>query len=89
MIKYIRNEKYDVAANFDNEWIILNSDQFTVTKINDIGGFCWSLLHQPQSVISLALAIREEFVGVDETVEEDIHNFLSDLLKFNLITHAS
>jgi Coenzyme PQQ synthesis protein D (PqqD) len=89
MNMFIRNEKYDVAANFDNEWIILNSDQFNVTKINDIGGFCWTLLQQPQSVESLAQAIRGEFVGVDETVEEDIHHFLSDLLKFHLISHAS
>lgn len=89
MNKYVRNEKYGVTANFDNESIILNSDQFTVTKINDIGGFCWSLLQQPQTVHSLAQAIREEFVGVDETVEEDIHHFLSDLLKLHLINNAS
>jgi len=89
MNQYIRNEKYDVAANFDNEWIILNSDKFTVTKINDIGGFCWTLLQKPQTVHSLAQAIRVEYVGVNETVEDDIHHFLSNLLKLHLINYAS
>jgi len=88
MLSYIRNDKYD-AAHFDNEWVILNTDKFTVTKINEIGGFCWSLLEQSQTVDTLAQAIRKEYEVMDDTLEEDLHNFLSDLLKFNLIDHAN
>ncbi|PGL70340.1 PqqD family protein [Bacillus sp. AFS055030] len=89
MDKYIRNEQYDVTTNFDNEWIILNTDKFTVTKINEIGGFCWSLLKQPQSIDTLVQAIKQEYEEVNESVEEDIHHFLSELLTLNLINYAS
>lgn len=89
MNKYIRNKQFDITTNFDNEWIILNTDKFTVTKINDIGGFCWSLLQQPQSVHTLTQAVKQEYKEVDGTVEEDIHHFLSELLTLNLIDYAS
>lgn len=88
MTQYIRKDSYE-AVHLDDEWIILNTDNYTVTKLNEIGGFCWSLLHNVQTVSSLIQAIREEYQSVDETVEKDIPSFLSDLMKYGLVEYAS
>ncbi|MNR56144.1 Coenzyme PQQ synthesis protein D (PqqD) [compost metagenome] len=70
------------------EWIILNTDEYTLTKLNNVGGFCWSLLGAAQTVSSISEAIRKEFESVDETVEEDIEMFLNEMVARGLVQHA-
>ncbi len=60
MTRYIQNKDYDVTE-LDRDYLILNTDQFTVTKLNEVGGFCWTLLKDPQSVEGLALAVQNQF----------------------------
>jgi hypothetical protein len=43
MTSFIRKEEYEVIE-LDGEWIILNSSDFMVTSLNEVGGYCWSLL---------------------------------------------
>ena len=60
MIQYIQKGNYDVTK-LDGEWIILNSDNFTVTRINEVGGLCWALLKEGQTVETLTQAILKEY----------------------------
>ena len=50
--QYIQKGNYE-ATELDGEWIILNTDQYTITKLNDEGGHCWSLLNEVQTADSL------------------------------------
>jgi hypothetical protein len=85
---YVRRNHYE-AIQLDGECIILNTDDYTVTQLNAMGGFCWSVLHQKQTLQSLIQAVHDKYEAVSETVEKDIEAFLSDLIRCGLLKHAS
>jgi formylmethanofuran dehydrogenase subunit A len=87
MTEYVRKNDYE-AVQLDLEWIILNTDAFTVIKLNEVGGFCWSLLGEVQSIDSIVQAIRMEYEFVEEAVERDIEAFLTELMEQGLVEHA-
>jgi Coenzyme PQQ synthesis protein D (PqqD) len=79
------------ATQLEDEWVILDTHFYTITKINEVGGFCWSLLTQPRSLDMLVQAVEEEYNAElsTETVKQDIEKFLSDLMSYGLVEHAS
>jgi hypothetical protein len=86
MVQYIKKSDYE-TAHFDDEWIVLNTDNYTVTKLNETGGFCWSLLDKPQTVEALCDDVQQKFGADSKDVKEDVEAFLADLLKCGLIDH--
>jgi hypothetical protein len=89
MTHYIQKGNYD-ATVLDGEWIILNTDQFTITKLNDIGGHCWSLLKEVQTVDSLTHSVTEKFSTPtnEQQVKKDLEEFLAHLIQCGLIQYA-
>lgn len=87
MSQYLRMNDYE-SIELDMEWIILNTDEYTLTKLNGVGGFCWSLLGVAQTVSSISEAVRKEYELVDEPVEADIEAFLEDMIRRGLVQHA-
>lgn len=85
MTQYIRNHQFD-AVQLDKEWIILNSDAYTVTKLNETGGLCWSLLSEVQTPSTLAAYIQRKY-GYKQN-EQEIEWFLTDLVKYGLVQYA-
>ena len=85
MGKYIKKSNFD-TTQIDDEWIILNTDNYTITKVNDMGGFCWSLLDESQSSTSLHQRIKENFNS--STTAEDVEIYLQQLMDCGLIEHA-
>lgn len=90
MMKYIQTGNYD-ATELDGEWIILNTDQFTVTKLNEMGGFCWSLLNKVQTSETLAQSVIEKFPSNEnaEQIRIDMEEFLANLQQCGLIQHVN
>jgi hypothetical protein len=88
--KFIQRSECE-ATQLEDEWVILDVHLYTITKINEVGGFCWSLLTQPRSLDMLVRAVTEEYNAVisTETVQQDIERFLSDLMSYGLVEHAS
>jgi hypothetical protein len=85
MVQFIQKNSFD-ATHIEDEWIILDTEQFTVTRLNELGGFCWRKLREVQSVDTLHKAIDQEYGAVCEKTAID--NFLNDLMKCGLISHA-
>jgi hypothetical protein len=74
------------TAQLDDEWIVLNTEQYTITKLNETGGFCWALLNERQTIESLFEAISEKFTPESEdAVRADIQCFLLELQEYGLI----
>ena len=89
MIQYIQTENCE-ATELDGEWMILNSNQLTITKLNDVGGHCWSLLEQKQTAQTLTQSLLEKFPANDITeVKQDIEEFLMNLMEYGLVQHAN
>ncbi|WP_035206555.1 PqqD family protein [Metabacillus indicus] len=74
------------TVEVDGEWIILHTENFTVTKLNESGGLCWSLLKEKTSAGALLKSIRPFSAHYTET---DIQLFLDELTSCGLIEHAS
>lgn len=77
------------ALEMDEEWLILNAEQYTVTKLNEVGGLCWSLLKEPKTVGSLALELQSHYEITAEEAERDVEAFLDQLSQLGLIEYAS
>ena len=89
MTNYIRKDEYEVFE-LDDEWMILNSNDFTVTVLNEVGGFCWSMLHHKCSVQDMVLAINNHYEIKEMSIEDDIESFMASLLQYGLVeSHAS
>lgn len=85
---YIQKNNYD-STQLDEEWIILNTENFTVTKLNEIGGFCWNLLKEPQTIDSIIREIESNYSVLDLDIKQHVDVFLDDLIKCGLIENAS
>ncbi|RLQ96272.1 PqqD family protein [Falsibacillus albus] len=84
--QYIRNDECE-ATQLNDEWLILNTNNFTVTKVNEVGGFCWNLLSEIQTISDLAYAVEKHFdgAGSNEKVRQELSEFMNELLKCELI----
>ncbi|WP_256218359.1 PqqD family protein [Bacillus sp. MUM 116] len=90
MTPYIQKENVE-TTELDGEWILLNTDQLTITKLNEVGGLCWSLLNKEQTAESLALAVSEKFKSTEdkEQLKKDMEEFLSHLDECGLIENVN
>lgn len=86
MFQFIQRNNYE-ATQLDDEWIILNTDNYTITRVNDLGGFCWLMLDKPQTVVSIHKEIIKNFET--STNEKDIESFLNHLVEYGLVQYAS
>lgn len=88
MTRYVWRNHFE-TVELDGEWIILDTDQFTVTKLNAMGGFCWSLLHSAQTLSSLLQAVHNRYESVSAAVETELDLFLTELMDCGLLKHAN
>jgi hypothetical protein len=77
------------ALEVDREWMVLNAEKFTVTKLNEVGGLCWSLLKDAQTLDTLSEALSEKYGIAQEEAKGDVEPFLAELQKLGLIEYAS
>ncbi|MFB5196807.1 PqqD family protein [Neobacillus sp. KR4-4] len=87
--QYIQKGNYE-ATELDGEWIILNTEQYTITKLNDEGGQFWSLLTEVQTVDSLTQSLLAKFTTIENElqVKKDMEEFLANLVQCGLIEHV-
>ena len=87
--QYIQKGNYE-TTELDGEWIILNTDLYTITKLNDEGGHCWSLLNEVQTIDSLTQFMLEKFSTTEneQQVKKDMEEFLANLVQCGLIEHV-
>lgn len=86
MRQYIKKNTFD-CTQLDDDWIILNTDNFTVTKVNEVGGYCWTLLESKQTAETIIKAVQKEYPTIEDLTTQDIEQFLDELLQYGLLTH--
>jgi hypothetical protein len=87
-IKYIQQSGCE-ATVLDDEWIILNTDNFTVTKINHVGGFCWSILREAQTVESIVESVENHYKHSGFVQKEEIEAFILQLESCGVVRNVS
>jgi hypothetical protein len=76
------------AFEVDGEWVIMHADQYTITKLNEVGGLIWSRLEREQTPDGLADSVLEVYDITKEEALQDVEAFLRQLLQVGLIDHA-
>jgi hypothetical protein len=86
---YIQVGTYE-TSKIDDEFIVFNKEKETVTRLNTIGSYCWSLLAEIQSIDSLMKEIEKHFEVElsSENIRAEIEDFIFDLYRFGLIRHV-
>ncbi|WP_430786395.1 PqqD family protein [Virgibacillus flavescens] len=87
-MKYIRKQDFETTI-LEDEWIVLDSNSYTITTLNEVGGYCWDLLHEQQTVEDIVQSLQERYILTEKTIEEDIVVFLTDLIKYGLVEYAN
>ncbi|MWC30416.1 PqqD family protein [Paenibacillus sp. MMS18-CY102] len=83
----VRQENIE-TAELDGEWVLLNIETHSITKLNELGGSIWSLLEQYPTIPELTDQIVAEY-GVDRVmVEQDIELFVTELIGVGLLQYA-
>ncbi|MFE4114861.1 PqqD family protein [Priestia sp. YIM B13448] len=88
MKQFVRNQDME-AVQLDSEWVILNTEAYTVTKINELGGYCWSLLESPCTIPALIKSLQTDYQIEGELSFEDMESFLSELIEYGLIEYVN
>lgn len=83
-MKYVRNNNYE-AMQFDKEWAILNTDNHTVTTINEVGNFFWEQLENPKTLAQLVEKLHEEYNVENKQIEVEIEVFLKEMQQHGLV----
>ncbi|WJH32296.1 PqqD family protein [Paenibacillus sp. CC-CFT747] len=87
-IRYVRSKDYD-TVHMEGEWVILDADQFTVTKLNETGGFYWSLLAEPRSAEELLEKLGRHYTVPAGSAREELEEFLLHLVRCGLVEHEA
>ncbi|WP_139996546.1 PqqD family protein [Paenibacillus paridis] len=83
----LRRENIE-TAELDGEWLLLNIDTHAITKVNELGGFIWSILPEYPTITELAEKVHTVYGVEIEVVLDDIQAFVETLIEAGLLIHA-
>jgi hypothetical protein len=73
------------AMEMDGEWVLLNPETCTITKLNELGGLIWSMLQREEELPAIGRAIMAEYDIEEAVAREDLSRFLDSLQAVGLI----
>ncbi|MYL69926.1 PqqD family peptide modification chaperone [Halobacillus litoralis] len=83
-----RKKQYEVVE-MDKEWMVLDLEAYTITTLNEVGSFCWSILHEDKSLEDMVEMVAEEYRMEPRDVEHDVTLFINKMKHVGLIEHVS
>lgn len=81
----IAKEGEHIVSNMDGELVMLNVEKGKYYNLGDIGGVIWDYLQSPIRVEHLIHKMCDEYDVTFQQCEQDILNFLNDLLIEDII----
>jgi hypothetical protein len=73
------------SLKLDEDWLLINTQTFTLTKLEDLGGFIWSNLCESISRTQVIERVLDEYNAAKEQVVQDVDYFLNHLIQLNLL----
>jgi hypothetical protein len=83
----LRRENIE-TAELDGEWLLLNIDTHAITKVNELGGYIWSILPEYPTIVQLAEKVHTEYGVEMEVVLNDVQTFVEMLIEAGLLLNA-
>ncbi|GKS10519.1 hypothetical protein YDYSY3_15190 [Paenibacillus chitinolyticus] len=82
--KFRRHQDTEVML-LDGEYVIMQMNRQSITRVNEVGGMIWSLLSEARTVHELVLCLQDHYETTYQTAENDIHLFLQQLEQYDLV----
>lgn len=76
------------TAELDGEWVLLDLESHSITKLNDMGGYIWSLLDEHGTIERLTDKIAQEYDVEPERAASDVEAFVTQLVQVGLVTYG-
>ncbi|WP_339995967.1 PqqD family protein [Priestia aryabhattai] len=83
MTSYIQKGGYEVME-VDSEWVVLNPQAYTVTTLNEVGGYCWKVIENKKTLAEIIKAVAAYYNTEAELIKGDIQHFLNKLIDCGL-----
>lgn len=84
MIKYAEHTK---AVEMNGEWIVLDAENYLVTKLNEMGGWLYNLLREGLGEDELVKAVTDAYDITADQAQQDVSLFIEQLVSHGLITN--
>ncbi len=76
-------------VEMDNEWIIMDTDNYTITKVNEIGACILEGIQAGKSLDEIVHLITISYDADPFTVKPDVVSFLEQLNTLGLVAYGS
>ncbi|SEF80726.1 PqqD family protein [Paenibacillus sp. UNC499MF] len=70
----------------EGDFLIVHTLHQSITKLNEVGGYIWSLLDAPKTLEELVMELTKEYEITMDQGLNDVNVFLHDLSQYGLIT---
>lgn len=83
----LQRQEFIETAELDGEWVLLDLDSHSITKVNEMGGYIWELMENCPTISQLTDRIAAEFNADRLQVQADVEAFVAELIRVGLVTH--
>jgi len=77
------------AVELDGEWVLLDSQRYVVTKLNEAGGRVWGRLKEGATLEMLVADLVAEYEIDADRARMDIEAFVNRLSDAGMIEHVA
>jgi hypothetical protein len=77
------------AVELAGEWVLLDSQRYVVTKLNEVGGWIWSRLKEGATLEMLVADMTDEYEIESAQARVDIESFVNHLIGCGLVEHVA
>lgn len=86
-MKYVRCKKIDLKTVAGTFLLIpLHAPDQALYTLNETGRLCWEAISEPQTEYQIVATLAEQYDDVSrETLQQDVREFLQEMLEMNLI----
>ncbi|CDN41899.1 MULTISPECIES: PqqD family protein [Paenibacillus] len=86
--RILRRQESVESAEMDGEWVLLDLDSHSITKVNEMGGYIWEQLEHHNTLGQLIDRIASEYDVDREVARRDAEVFIAELIRVGLVTHG-
>ncbi|RAP77472.1 PqqD family protein [Paenibacillus montanisoli] len=88
MTTHYKSVNHMEVIQMDDEWLALDTSTYSVTRLNESGGFCLSMLSEPRNSEDMASELENRYGISAEDAKRDVKVFLTHLLQIGLVNYA-
>lgn len=76
------------ATELDGEWVVMDAQGMTMSRLNEVGGFIWSQFEREALVESVTVLLTETYDVGSERALAEVRDFVQSLHEAGLLEHV-